>query len=88
MEATGNDDYIEENLNANKHDYNDAIQNDAISEEEVLKASAKLRSNKAPGEDEVLNEFIKASMAHMIKQYVGLFNKILDTSTYILRHGR
>ena len=81
-EATGNDDDIEENLNANKHDYNDAILNDAISEEEVLKASAKLRNNKAPGEDEVLNEFIKASMPHMVKQYVGLFNKILDTSTY------
>ena len=72
-EATGNDDDIEENLNANKHDYNDATLNDAISEEDVLKA---------PGEDEVLNEFIKASMPHMVKQYVGLFNKILDTSTY------
>ena len=45
-EATGNDDDIEENLNANKHDYNDAILNDAISEEKVLKASAKLRNNK------------------------------------------
>ena len=80
--AIGNDDDIEENLNANEHDYSDAILNDAISEEEVLKASTKLRNNKSPGEDEVLNEFIKASMPHMVKQYVGLFNKILDTSTY------
>ena len=42
--AIGNDDDIEENLNANEHDYNDAILNDAVSEEEVLKASTKLKT--------------------------------------------
>ena len=47
--GTGNDDDIEDNLNANEHDYNDAILNDAISEEEVLTASTKLRTNKSPG---------------------------------------
>ena len=34
--ATGNYDDVEENVNTNEHDYNDAILNDAISVEEVL----------------------------------------------------
>ena len=62
--------------------YNDSVLNDPITEDEVLKASKKLKNNKSPGDDGIINEYIKASMPLMIKHYVGLFNKVLDTSVY------
>ncbi len=56
--------------------YNDSVLNDPITEDEVLKASKKLKNNKSPGDDGIINEYIKASMPLMIKHYVGLINKV------------
>jgi len=60
----------------------DSLLNDAISEEEILCACKKLKNNKSPGEDNIVNEYIKASMPVMTQHYVRLFNKILDTGVY------
>ena len=85
--AVTDDDPIEENESGNSNDvFDDTILNVPITEEEILKASNKLKNNKSPGCDRVINEYIKASMPLMIKQYVGLFNKILDTGELPCNH--
>ena len=77
------DDPIEENEpGINNGEFDDTILNEPITEDEILKASTRLKNNKSPGSDSIINEYIKASMPLMIKQYVGLFNKILDTGEY------
>ncbi len=77
------DDHVEENDPVtNDVDLDDNILNEPITEDEIIKASKKLKNSKSPGSDNVINEYIKASMPIMIKQYVGLFNKILDTGEY------
>ena len=55
---------------------------DPITEDEVKITCKKLKNNKSPGDDGILNEYIKASMNSMVQQYVGLFNKILDSGVY------
>ena len=66
----------------NRTDYDDLILNEPITEEEIIAASKKLKNNKSPGDDNYANEYIKASIKPMIRCYVGLFNKILDTGVY------
>ena len=67
--------------NINRTDYDDLILNEPITEE-IIAASKKLKNNKSPGDDNIANEYIKASIKPMIKCYVGLFNNILDTGVY------
>ena len=57
------------------------IMNSIITEEEINKAMKKLNNNKACGDDEIYNEYIKNSQSKMIDIYVKLFNIILDTGT-------
>ena len=42
-------------------DYDDLILNEPITEEEIIAASKKLKNNKSPGDDNIANEYIKAS---------------------------
>ena len=58
-------------------DANDKM-NRAITEEEIVKCITKLKSNKAYGLDDVLNEYIKSTEKIIIKVYVKLFNIVLD----------
>ena len=54
------------------------ILNDPITEQEVLKSIKKLKNNKAPGTDMIINEYIKTTKNILLPFYVMFFNKILD----------
>ena len=61
-------------------DFNNDDLNRKISEDEVVKQMKKLKNNKAPGVDLVLNELFKSSSAPLVETIVKLFNLIvLDT---------
>ena len=53
--------------------------NRLFTEKEVLVCINKLKNNKAPGCDIVINEFIKASSGKMLTCYTNLFNLVLCT---------
>ena len=48
-------------------------------EDEIKKIAKKLKSNKSPGTDLILNEYIKTSIDQLMPLYVYLFNKVLET---------
>ena len=53
--------------------------NKPFSEAEINKCILKLKNSKAPGHDNILNEFIKITKQTMLPIYVSLFNIILHT---------
>lgn len=53
--------------------------NNPITECEVLRNIKKLKNNKSPGNDKILNEYIKCTQDLFCPLYIKLFNKILDT---------
>lgn len=57
----------------------DDFLNRRIEKNEILKAINRLKSRKAAGVDQILNEFIKSSAHVLIDFYVSLFNIVLDT---------
>ena len=57
-------------------DHNEVL-NKAFEEWEILKAWRNLKSNKAWGHDQIINEFLKASTGNMTEIYTKLFNFIL-----------
>ena len=69
-------------ISADESNYDDSLLNEPITEEEIIIASKKLKNNKSPGVDNIVNEYIKASIMPMMKCYVGLFNKILDSGVF------
>ena len=60
-------------------DVNNDDLNREISEDEVVKQMKKLKNNKAPGVDLILNELLKSSSAPLVETIVKLFNLVLDT---------
>ena len=46
-----------------------------------------LKNNKACGEDEIINEYIKSTSNRFIHIYEKLFNIIFDTGIYYLKVG-
>ena len=50
-----------------------------ITDDEIRKCIDTLKNNKATGDDQILNEYIKSTADIMIKTYTKLFNVILDT---------
>lgn len=61
---------------------NNSILNDPITVEEVKKCIRTLKNNKSPGNDMILNEYIKCTQNVMLPLYVKLFNKILNTGHF------
>lgn len=59
------------------------INNDSLNEPitacGVLENMKKLKNNKAPGNDMVINEYIKSTQHVFCPLYVKLFNKVLDS---------
>ena len=55
------------------------LMNSCITKEEILCAVKKLNYNKACGDDNIFNEYIKNSQSKMIDLYEKVFNIILDT---------
>ena len=56
------DDPIEENEpGIDNGEFDDTILNEPITEDEILKASTKLKNNKSPGSDSIINEYFKAT---------------------------
>lgn len=50
-----------------------------ITEDEILSAVKKLKNNKSPGCDQVLNERIVSTIVIFLPEYVMLFNNIYNT---------
>ena len=71
-----------DDTSADETHYDDSLLNEPITAEEIVGARKKLRNNKSPGDDSILNEYIKASIKPMINCYTGLFNKILDSGVF------
>ena len=63
-----------ENINENN-----TILNRSFTEEEVLTSIKSLKNNKACGEDNILNEFLKAAASKLLSTYTKLFNIILES---------
>ena len=58
--------------------YNEIL-NGSIIELEISEAIKSLKNNKAPGTDNILNEYLKYSTPTLISIYCKLFNIVLDT---------
>ena len=56
----------------------DEILNGKITELEITEAIRKLKNNKAPGTDNILNEYLKHSSPLLISLYCKIFNLVLD----------
>ncbi len=56
--------------------------NNPITSHEIMKCINKLKNNKSPESDMILNEYIKNTKDIMCPLYVKLFNKILDTGDF------
>ena len=56
--------------------------NDKITKTEILQAVRKLKNEKSPGIDFVINEYIKTSIDTFLPVYESLFNLILDTGIF------
>ena len=65
-----------EDQDADHYDNNNEDLNKAFEEWEILKALRNLKSNKACGHDQIINEFLKASTGKMTEIYMKLFNLI------------
>lgn len=50
-----------------------------ISEDEILTAVKNLKNNKAPGDDELVNEYIKSTVTQFLHIYVKLFNLVFES---------
>ena len=66
-----------EDQDADHYDNNNEDLNKAFEEWEILKTLRNLKSNKACGHDQIINEFLKASTGKMTEIYTKLFNLIL-----------
>ena len=64
-------------FNLASHDNDDTILNSSFSVDEVKKCIHKLKSNKCPGPDNILNEFLKYSPQNILELYTDIFNAIL-----------
>ena len=57
----------------------DEILNGKITELEMTEAIRELKNNKAPGTDNILNEYLKYSSPLLISLYCKVFNLVLDS---------
>ena len=58
-----------------------------ITTEETNKALDKLKSNKSPGEDEIITEVLKSSKGNIMPYLKHLFNKIFELGIFPLQWG-
>jgi hypothetical protein len=64
--------------NIDNQDIIDILDQD-ISEEEILLAVKNLNTGKTPGEDDIINEYIKSTVNQFLPIYVNLFNLIFSS---------
>ena len=74
--ASPNDDQNDLNI----QDDNDLL-NSKITESEILISISSLNNGKLPGEDSILNEYIKTTKTLFLPLYTFLFNAVLDSGT-------
>lgn len=74
-EGTVEDQEIDININLD----NDTLLNQSITCEEIRNAVKKLKNNKAPCGDHVINEYIKTTMETFLPLYVNFFNLVFDS---------
>jgi hypothetical protein len=53
--------------------------NSEITEDEVIKAAENLKNSKAPGLDDIVNEYLKTTVTKFLPFYVKLFDLIFDS---------
>ena len=68
----------EVNTEPYSHEQGDELLNSEITDNEIINAVKKLKRNKAPGPDSVLNEHIITTLPIMLPVYTKLFNVIFD----------
>ena len=73
------DDAIDGILNGINLNDDDQFLNTPITAAEILKCIQTLKNSKAPGSNEVLNEYIKYTKLQLLPIYVRLFNLVLNT---------
>ena len=82
---------VEDDDHNNDHDtqidieYDTDFLNAPITKDELVKASNKLKNNKATGVDNVRNEYIKHSITCLADAYCKLFNKVVDTGSFQMK---
>ncbi len=82
MLAAG-DDHDDEAINyVITSNFNSDTLNGPIIADEVQRCIRKLKSNKSPGVDSIINGYIKCTEDLWFPLYVKLFNKILDTGVF------
>ena len=74
--ASTNDDQNDMDI----QDDNDLL-NSKITESEILISISSLNNGKSPGEDSILNEYIKTTKTLFLPLYTYLFNAVLDSGT-------
>ena len=63
------------------NDTDSPILNDPITPAEIRRCIGKRNNGKSPGNDDIINEYIKCTQELLCPLYVRLFNKILDTGS-------
>ena len=67
-----------ENINSKTFLPNDEL-NSPITGEEIKRCIIKMKNNKSPGNDCIINEYITSTIDIVLPKYVTLFNIIFDT---------
>ena len=73
------DDAIDDILNGINLNDDDQFLNTRITAAEIMKCIQTFKNSKAPGWDEVINEYIKYTKPKLSPIYVRLFNLVLNT---------
>lgn len=70
---------MDDGINRLNLEDDDMSLNSPITTSEISKCITKLKNSKAPGSDQIINEYLKNTESQMLTTYVCLFNLILDT---------
>lgn len=77
LNVTNNFDEFQENSDVKEYDT--SYLDSEISIEEIKRSFSSLKNGKSPGDDRILNEFLKATFPFLESFYLRLFNNVLES---------